>query len=94
MKDRPSHINAEDIGAAQALHLAALQEPQQFGLHRKRQLSGLIQKQRAAVRGMDASQPGLHGSGEGAAHVAEQFGLEQGFGDRCTVDDDEGAGRA
>ena len=54
--------------------LLVLQDPQQFGLHRRRHLADLVQEQRAAVGVDDAPLLGRDGSGEGAAEVAKTTG--------------------
>jgi hypothetical protein len=43
------HVHPQQAVAAGALHLAALQHPQQLGLHRQAQLAHLVQEQGAAI---------------------------------------------
>ena len=81
-----AHIHADNVRPAQPLNLAFLQHAQELGLHAKRKFSNLIQKQRSAMCGVDAPNPGLEGSGERSAGVTEKFRLQEGFGDRRAVD--------
>ena len=55
----------------------------------KRDVADFVEKQGAALRLLDFARGGLDRAGEGAAFVAEQFGFEQGFGNRGAVDRDE-----
>ncbi len=75
---------------AQPHELALLQHPQQLGLHGEGHLADLVQQQGAAVGQFELALAGLHRAGEGAALVAEEFGLQQRLGDRRAVDADEG----
>ena len=70
-----------------------LQEAQQLGLQRRRDLADLVEEERAALGGLDA--PGLVAdrAGEGAARVAEQLAREQLLGQRRAVHGDEGPRR-
>ena len=57
-----------------------LQKTEKFGLETQWHLSDFVEEKRASLRGLDSSGMGLHGSGEGAAGVAEEFRFEQSFG--------------
>jgi hypothetical protein len=76
---------------------AVLQDAQQLGLQLQRQLTHLVQEERAAIGLLEgALAPGLR-SGEGAFLMAEQLALDQRRGQRGAVDRDKGltgAGRA
>ena len=62
---------------------------QQLDLHRRRHLADLVEEDRAAVAGLNQALLVFVRAGEGAAHMAEQFGLEQCFRHRTAVDGDE-----
>jgi hypothetical protein len=66
-----------------------LQDPQELGLQRQRQLADLVEEDRAAVGLGEQAQPIGAGVGEGAALVAEQLALDQRLGHRRQVDRDE-----
>src|SRR6185437_16823938 len=69
---------------------ALLQYAKQFRLQLERQLTYLVQEDRAAAR--DFEQASLHGPriGEGTALVAEELALQKGFRNRGTVYRNEG----
>jgi hypothetical protein len=66
-----------------------LQDPQQLGLQRQRQLADLVEEDRAAVGLGEQAQAIGAGVGERAALVAEQLALDQRLGHRGQVDRDE-----
>ena len=72
-------IDLAGATTAQLLHLAALQYPQQLGLHRQGQLADLVEEQGGAVGKLELAGALLAGAGKGAAHVAEELALGQGF---------------
>jgi hypothetical protein len=82
-------VDARDLVVADALELAALQEAEELGLDGEGELADLVEKECAAVRGFDAAGAGLHGSGEGAAGVAEELGFKECFGDGGAVEHGE-----
>lgn len=60
------------------LDFPALQDPQEFGLHGKRQFSDFIQKNGARVRHFKFSgNPSGFGSGEGPCVISEQLRLHK-----------------
>ena len=71
-------------------HLALLNDAQELDLHRRRDLADFIQKERAAVRGLEDAQAVLHRPREGAPRVSEEFALEQRVGEGAAVDGDKG----
>ncbi|MNE45553.1 hypothetical protein D3C80_1398400 [compost metagenome] len=79
------------LAGAQRRYFALLQHPQQTGLQRQRHIADFVEKQRAAVGLLQASDHAAAArAGEGAFAVAEQLGLDQAFGNRRTVHCDEG----
>ena len=62
-------------------------------MQHRRHVAHLVEEQRAAAGLLEAPRPGGHRAGEGALHVAEQLGLEQGLGERAAVDGHERAAR-
>ena len=71
------NIDMNGPGASQALKLLLLQHPQQFRLQFERNVSDLVQKERASM-GQFESPLFLHErTGERALLVSEQFALQQ-----------------
>ena len=66
-----------------------LQDVQELGLERGRDLGDLIEVDRAVVRVLELPQPAPVGTGEGAPLVAEQLGFEEARRERRAVDLDE-----
>ena len=62
------------------------EKSQEFRLHWQPELADLIQEQRPACGGLDLASRELVCTGEGAALVTEEFGLEQVFGNGSAVD--------
>ncbi len=89
-----AHVDAHGVVPAEALVGAFLQEAQQRGLALHRQIADLVQEQGAAMGHLDAAELAAGRAGEGAALVAEQFGLDQRMRDGAAVDRDEGHGGA
>jgi len=84
-----AHLDRNLFAPADALDHALLQEAQQLCLQRHGQVADLVQKQGAAMGGLDLARCLLDRAGEGAFFVAEQFTLEQGVRDGGAVDRDE-----
>src|SRR5690606_28661635 len=76
---------------ADTLNLAFLQHAQEFELQQRRDIADLVQEQRSAIGRLKQSDLVLHGAGEGALHVPEQFTFEQRLGNGGAVDSNEGA---
>ncbi len=74
------HIHRNLLPPADALDLSFLQESQQLGLQRVRQITDLVEHQRTAVGGLDLADGGLRSPGEGALLVAEQLAFQQASG--------------
>ena len=75
--------------SADAHEPSVLEEAQQLGLHRDGHLADLVEEQRAALCGLDLPSHALRRAREGSALVAKELALEEGVGDRGTVDWDE-----
>src|SRR6185437_2726767 len=88
--DQP-RVHAEDIRAAEALHLTFLDEAQQLGLHAERQFAHFIQQKRPTVCRVDATQPRLISACESAPRETEKFGFEQAFRNRRAIHNHEWA---
>ena len=84
------HVHPSGALAAQGIDLPLLDGAQQLGLEVQGQVADLVQEQGAAVRQLEPSLPGRHGSAEGALHVAEELGLDEGGGQGAAVHLDEG----
>ena len=84
-----AHVDLDRVRVADALELALLQHAQQLRLQRRAHRPDFVEEQRALVRLLEASLARADRAGEGAAHVAEELGLEQRLGNRAAVDRDE-----
>ena len=62
---------------------------QELRLDRERELTDLVQEQRASVRGGEGSLTGPRGARERSAKVTEELALGERFGDRRAVERDE-----
>ena len=76
---------------ADALELALLQHAQHLHLQRHRHGAHFVEEERAPVGLLEPALAHRDGAGERAAHVAEELGVEQRFGNRADVDGDEAA---
>ena len=86
-----AHVDLLAARRPQRPDLALLQDAQQLGLQRGRQLADLVEEQGAAV-GLDEQAGAIRARvGERAALVAEQLALQQRVGDGGAVDGDERA---
>ena len=74
------------MGVADRHHHLVFQHAQQRTLHADRQGRDFIEKQRAAVGGLEIADLVAHRPGEGAAAIAEQFRLDQRVGHRAAID--------
>jgi hypothetical protein len=74
---------------ADALHLALFQHAQQLGLHGRRHVANLIQKQRSAMRLLKLARMPLRRAGERTLLVPEEFALNQLRGNRRAVQRDK-----
>ena len=55
----------------------------------QRQIADFIEEQGAAIGRLKAPDPVSPGIGKGALHMAEQFAVEQAFGDGTEIDREE-----
>ena len=74
---------------AEPYHFTLLNDSEQLDLDRQGELADFVQKQRAAVRGLEETGPVLNGAGKGATGVSEQFALDERVGKGATVHGDE-----
>jgi hypothetical protein len=89
-----AHIGLHRLVPADAVEVAVRQHAQQARLQVEGHVADFIEEQRAVLGLLEAAAPHRLGAGEGAALVAEQFGLQQVFRDRRRVQRDEGLLRA
>ena len=73
---------------------ALLERSQELRLHGRGNLADFVQEQRAVPCHFEQTRLVSHGTGERAAHVAEELGLQQRFGQGGAVDGYERAARA
>ncbi len=81
-------IDAQFLRAADAREAAVFQKPQQLGLKRLAHVGDFIEKNRAAIGFLDATEFLFERAGERAFFVAEQFAFQKRFGNRGAVDAD------
>ena len=84
------HVHPPSLARAQPLELLVLDHPEQFHLSTRREISDLVEKQRAAVRCLEAPDAPLHGSRVGSRLGAEQLRLEKLVGQGAGVHTHEG----
>ena len=82
-------IDGPHPGVAETHHLALLDDAQEFDLHRRRDVPDFIQKERAPRRRLKDPEAVLHRPRKGAPGMSEEFALEEGVGERATVDGDK-----
>lgn len=87
-RDDP-HVDAMGLLAAHAPDLATLEGPEELRLKLHGHGRDLIEEQGATVRQLEEAGLGGNGAGKGPLLMAEQLALEEGAGDRRTVDLDE-----
>ena len=86
-----AHVGLDRGAAADGGVFALLQHAQQARLRLHRHVADLVEEQRAALGLLEAAGGAGVGAGEGAALMAEQFGLNEVARDRRHVDGDERA---
>ena len=72
--------------AADPLELPLLEDAQQLGLERRRDLAHLVEEQGAPLGRLDPADLPLDRPGEGSSLVAEELALEERLGERGAVD--------
>ncbi len=80
-----AHVHLDRPRSADPLEGLLLQDPQQLHLRALRQVANLVEEQAAAVGQLEPAAMLPVGAGERAALVAEQFGFEEGLGQRGNV---------
>ena len=88
-----SRLNRDGAIAPDAGNDALLENAQELGLSRQRQLPNLVQEQGAALRGLEGPFPGGRSAGEGPALMAEELTLDQILGQGGAIDGDEWGSR-
>jgi len=88
--DHQADIHTLSSRASQALKLLLLQHAQQLGLQLQRDVTHLVQEQRAAVRQLKAADAPLDGTGERPSLVAEKFTFQEAGWDCRAVHLDQG----
>ncbi|PMQ18471.1 hypothetical protein JaAD80_00005 [Janthinobacterium sp. AD80] len=87
-----AHIDGDGPCAAHAHHFALFQHAQQPRLQGQRHFADFIEEQGAMVGRLEQARMAAPARArEGAIFVAEQFRLQQGFGDGAAIDGQEGA---
>ena len=84
-----AHVHGDGLLAAEPLQALLLQHPHQLDLRAKSHVADFIQEDGAAVGLLEPADAPRLRAGEGAAFVAEQFALQQRFGNGGAVDRDE-----
>jgi hypothetical protein len=72
-----SHVHADAHRASEAFDLLVLEDPQQLGLHFRRQIANLVEEDRRPMRQLESPDLPRDRVGVGAALTAEQFALDQ-----------------
>src|SRR5262249_50660421 len=89
-----AHIHLDAFRTADTLETALLENAEQLGLHRGRDIANLVKEDRAAIGHFETAAPLPHGGGKGSFLMAEQFALQQAFGESGTIDGNERTGPA
>ena len=89
-----ANIHLDRLVVTDAFELALLKRPQQLHLQRRAHRPHFVEEERAFVRLLESALARADGAGERAAHVTEQLGFEQRFGNRAAVERDEAMGAA
>src|SRR5207245_3493069 len=84
------HVDPERVLASDPLERLLLERAQDLRLGLQAHVPDLVQEERAAVGHLELPAAARQRPGERALLMAEQLGLDQLFGDRGTVDLDEG----
>src|SRR2546422_1109668 len=73
-------VAPDRVRAADPLELLLLEHAKQLRLEVQRQVTDLVEEERAAVRELEAADPACDGTGEGATLVAEELALQEAGG--------------
>ena len=82
-------VNRDGIFAAQPVHFAFLEDPQQLCLKMKRNFGNFIEQKRPGMRQFEFTFPVPDRPGKGAFFVSEKFALQKSFGKGGTVERNE-----
>src|SRR5262249_5650106 len=85
-------VDLAALGVAHPLEGPLLEDAEEFGLHRQRELADFVEEEGAVVRELEPTGTRRDGAGERALHVTEELGLEESLWDGGTVDFHEGRG--
>ena len=85
-----AHVDLNPLVAAHRTHFFFLQYAQQFGLQFQRQFADFVEKDRAAIGGLEQSLLRFQGSGECSLFIAEEFAFDQRGHERSAIDGDKG----
>ena len=88
-RDDP-HIDRKRAFGPEDLHLALLERPEKLCLRWKGKVDDLVEEQRPTLSQLEVPLPSPVRPGERALLVAEQFRLDQRFGNRAAVQSHEG----
>jgi hypothetical protein len=84
-----AHVDAQELVGADALDFAFLERAQELRLHRERELTDLVEEERAAVGDLELPGAIAARAGVGAAQMTEELALDDRFGQRRAVHVDE-----
>ena len=82
-------VHLDGAGAPHPFELHLLEDPEELDLEALGHLGDFVHEQGAVVGQFEAAFAHGHGVGEGAALVAEELALQEGFGEGGAVDGDE-----
>ena len=85
-----ANVDAQGLRRAYRYDLALLQDAQENGLKRQRQVADLVEEDRSSVRASKEAGSILRRARERALLVPEQLALGERFGERAAIDGDEG----
>lgn len=88
-----AHVDHLFGSTADLAHLFLLNRTQQLHLHRQRQVSHLVEKQRPSIGRLEESFAVAVGAGKRPFAIAEELALHQILGNRATVLGTNGAAR-
>src|SRR5512143_887866 len=83
--DHPD-VGLEALVGSQALKFPVLQNSQKFHLGARGEVSNLVEKDGSAVGFFKSAYPSMGRSCESASLMAEEFALQEGFGNRSAAD--------
>jgi hypothetical protein len=84
-----SNVDLNGRGSADFGEFALLKDAEKLDLRVEREFTDFVEEEGSAVGGFDSAGLVGEGAGEGTAHVSEEFGLDEIFGNSTAVDCDE-----